>query len=299
MASATDRERGAHGSFPPEVELHLVRLACELPDRLGRSLSQWDCTELARQLVRDGIVASISPQGVRRMRAGRRLKPWRSHLWLHPRAPRDAEFLQRTREIADLLTRELSPQEVVLSLDEMTSLQPRPRLAPTRPARPGRPVQVEHEYERKGAVHLFAAFDTRSGQVYGECFSRKRQAELVTLLEQLDGAIPEGTTTIHLLCDNVSVHHGRKVRRWLAKHPRFVLHFTPVHCSWMNPVEQWFSILRRKRLRDPNFADVPALARAIRQFIREWNEIAHPFDWTTKSFEQILATADAGVPDAA
>ena len=104
---------------------------------------------------------------------------------------------------------------------------------------------------------------------------------------------------VHLVCDNVSVHHGKKVRRWLARHPRFVMHFTPVHCSWMNPVEQWFSILRRKRLRVPNFADVPALARAIRQFIAEWNETAHPFHWTGSSFEKILAKAEAALSEAA
>ena len=292
-AYLTAHAQGVRGSFPPEVELHLVRLACELPDVVGRSLSQWDCTELARQLVRDGVVPRISPQTVRRVLGRQRLRPWRSHLWLHPRTPRDAEFVQRTKQIADLLTRELSSQEMVLSLDEMTSLQPRPRLAPTRPARPGKPVQVEHEYERKGAMHLFAAFDTRNGRAYGECFYRKRQVEFITFLEQLDGAIPVAITALHLLCDNVSVHHGRKVRRWLAKHPRFVVHFTPVHCSWTNPVEQWFSILRRKRLRDPNFADVPALARAVRQFIRERNEIAHPFNWTVRSFEKMLAKAAA------
>jgi transposase len=280
------------------VALHLVRLACELPELVGRSLSQWDCTELARQLIREAIVETISPQTVQRMLASQRLKPWRVHAWLHPKAPRDAEFVRRTRDVAHLLTRERGPHEAVLSLDEMTSLQPRPRVAPTRPARPGRPVQVEHEYARKGALHLFAAFDTGSGQAYGECFSRKRQVEFITFLEQLDRAIGPTVTAIHLLADNVSVHHGRKVRRWLARHPRFVLHFTPVHCSWMNPVEQWFSILRRKRLRAPNFADVPALARALRQFIGEWNEIAHPFRWTAQSFETILAKAEAAITNA-
>ena len=287
------------GSFPPEVELQVVRLACELPDVVGRSLSQWDCTELARHLERDGVVTAISPQTVRRVLASQRLKPWRRHLWLHPRSPRDAEFVRRTKDVAELLTRDLGPHEAALSLDEMTSLQPRPRLAPTRPARPGKPVRVEHEYERKGAMHLFAAFDTRTGRAYGECFYRKRQVEFITFLEQLDGAIPATITSVHLLSDNVSVHHGRKVRRWLAKHPRFVAHFTPVHCYWMNPIEQWFSILRRKRLRDPNFADVSALARAIRQFIHEWNETAHPFGWTAKSFEKILAKTDATLPEAA
>jgi len=289
------RGRGAPGRFPPEVALHLVRRACELPEQAGRSLSQWDCAELARQLVRDEVVASISPQTVQRILAADRLKPWRQHVWLHPRTPRDATFAAQVRAVADLLTRLLDEHEVVLSLDEMTSLQPRPRRAPTRPAQSGRPVQVEHEYRRAGATHLFAAFDTRSGQVYGVTTRRKRQVEYLTLLEHLDQAVPSTITAIHLLADNVSVHHGKLVQRWLADHPRFVAHFTPVHCSWMNPVEQWFGILRRKRLRSPNFADLPTLQRAIHQFIAEWNETAHPFPWTSASFDKILAKVDAAL----
>jgi len=273
-----------------------VHRACELPEQAGRSLSQWDCAELARQLVIDEVVAAISPQTVQRILAANRLKPWRSHVWLHPRTPRDAAFAAQVRAVADLLTRLLDEQELVLSLDEMTSLQPRPRRAPTRPAQPGRPVQVEHEYRRAGATQLFAAFDTRSGRVYGVTTRRKRQVEYLTLLEHLDHAIPTSITTIHLLADNVSVHHGKLVCQWLAAHPRFVAHFTPVHCSWMNPVEQWFGILRRKRLRSPNFADLAALQQAIHQFIAEWNEIAHPFRWTARSFDKILAKVEAALP---
>ena len=272
-----------------------MRRACELPEQAGRSLSQWDCAELARQLVIDEVVAALSPQTVQRMLAADRLKPWRSHVWLHPRRPRDATFAAQVRAVADLLTRRLGEHEVALSLDEMTSLQPRPRRVATRPAQPGRPVQVEHEYRRAGATHLFAAFDTRSGRVYGVTTRRKRQIEYLSLLEHLDQAIPAAITTIHLLADNVSVHHGKLVRAWLAAHPRFVAHFTPVHCSWMNPVEQWFGILRRKRLRSPNFADLTALQRAIHQFIAEWNEIAHPFRWTIHSFDKILAKIDAAL----
>jgi hypothetical protein len=277
------------------VGLHLVRRACELPEQAGRSLSQWDCAELARQLVRDEVVASISPQTVQRLLASHRLKPWRSHVWLHPRTPRDATFAAQVRAVADLLTRLLDEREVMLSLDEMTSLQPRPRRVSTRPAQPGRPVQVEHEYRRAGATQLFAAFDTRSGRVYGVTTRRKRQVEYLTLLEHLDQTLPPTVTTIHLLADNVSVHHGKLVRRWLDDHPRFIAHFTPVHCSWMNPVEQWFGILRRKRLRSPNFADLAVLQQAIHQFITEWNEIAHPFRWTSHSFDKILAKIDAAL----
>jgi len=275
--------------------LHLVRRACELPEQAGRSLSQWDCAELARQRVLDEVVAAISPQTVQRILAANRLKPWRSHVWLHPRTPRDATFAAQVRAVADLLTRLLGEHEIVLSLDEMTSLQPRPRRTATRPAQPGRPLQIEHEYRRAGATHLFAAFDTRSGQVYGVTTRRKRQVEYLSLLEHLDRSVPALVTTIHLLADNVSVHHGKLVLQWLAAHPRFVAHFTPVHCSWMNPVEQWFGILRRKRLRSPNFPDLPALQQAIHQFIAEWNEVAHPFRWTTASFEKILASVDAAL----
>jgi transposase len=289
-----DRPRpGRPPLFPVAVVLYLVRLACDLPDRRGRSLSLWDCTELARQLIRDGIVAAISSQSVQRLLGGQRLKPWRWHYWLHPKGPRDAEFARRTRELAALTTRALAPSEVVLSADEMTSLQPRPRTAPTRPAQPGRPVQVEHEYGRRGARHLFAAFDTRTGRVLGRCFARKRQVEFLALLEQVSAQFDAAITTIHLICDNVSVHHGKQVRAWLAEHPRFVPHFTPVHCSWMNQVEQWFSILRRKRLQGPNFADLTDLTARIEQFIAEWNEIAHPFHWTAASFEKALANAEA------
>lgn len=277
----------------------MVHRACELPERVGRSLSQWDCTELARQLQAEGLVDSISPQTVQRILARCRLKPWRLHLWLHPRTPRDAAFAQCVRELADLYTRPLLPSEVVLSLDEKTSLQPRPRRAPTRPAQPGRPVQVEHEYQRAGALQLFAAFDTRSGTVYGKTFRRKRQVEYLAFLEEIDRTMPAHITTIHLIADNLSVHHGKAVQQWLARHPRFVPHFTPVHCSWMNQVEQWFSILQRKRLRYPNFTDLTDLAAKLAQFIDEWNVIAHPFRWTPQSFDKVLAAVEAALPEAA
>lgn len=294
LESLRDQPRpGRPPLFTLAVILQLVRLACDLPDSRGRSLSLWDCTELARQLVRDQIVAAISSQTVQRLLAAQKLKPWRWRYWLHPKGPRDAVFVERTQAIAELTTRALAPHEVVLSADEMTSIQPRPRTAPTQPAQPGRAVQLEHEYRRKGARNLFAAFNTRTGRVFGACFARKRQAEFIVFLEGLAAQFDERITTIHLICDNVSVHHGKQVQAWLAQHPRFVLHFTPVHCSWMNQVEQWFSILRRKRLKCPNFADLPELTERIEQFIAAWNETARPFHWTAASFAKVLAKAQA------
>lgn len=279
--------------FPPEVALHLVKLACERPELAKRSLSQWDCTELARQLVDDAIVASISPQTVRRILAGHKLKPWRIHYWLSPDQPRDAAFYQCIQGLIELYTRALAKDEVVLSIDEKTSLQPRPRKHATKPAREGNePNLVGNEYQRDGALQLFAAFDTRTGRVYGQCYERKRQVEFIAFLEHLEAQFPEETIkTIHLVCDNLKVHSGKQVQAWLKDHPRFVFHFTPVHCSWMNQVEQWFSILQRKRLRIADFSSKADLARKIDQFIREWNRHAHPFGWSTKSVAKVMAKA--------
>jgi transposase len=192
-------------------------------------------------------------------------------MWLSPKHPRDAAFYAQLEEIIALYTRQLRPDEMVLSLDEKTSLQPRPRLHPTKPAQPGHPNYVEHEYRRDGALHLFAAFDTRTGHVYGQCYSRKRQRECMAFLESLEGEIPQTIKTIHIVCDNVSTHHGKEVRAWLQHHPRFVFHFTPVHCSWMNQVEQWFSILQWKRLRIADCTSRAALQAKIAQFLEEWN----------------------------
>jgi transposase len=291
--SATERDPADRRSFPPEVAVHLVKIACELPDRLGVSLSQWDCVELARKLMADGVVPSISPQTVGRILNHHRLKPWRKHLWLSGKVVRDEAFAASVRHIIDLYTRPLLPHEMVLCVDEKTSLQPRTRVSPTLPARPDLPVRVEHEYQRKGALNLFAAFDTRTGKVYGHTAERKRQKEFIEFLEQLDREIPADTTTIHIVLDNLRMHKGKQVQAWLACHPRFVFHHPPVHCSWMNQVEQWFSILQRKRLTIADFTDKAALAQCLHDFISHWNTHAHPFHWSTKSVAKIMAKCEA------
>jgi hypothetical protein len=290
MDSMTFQEADAPLLFPPVVAAYLVKLACELPDDANRSLSLWTCAELARTLREEGVVESISPQTVQRILASQKLKPWRVHHWLSPKVPRDARFREQVLNIEDLYTRELAPHEIVLCLDEKTSLQPRSRTAPNRPAQPGgRPVLVEHEYRRKGALNLLASFNTRSGEVIGILRPRKRQAEFIELLETIDQKTPPAITCIHVICDNVSVHKGKLVQAWLSEHPRFRMHHTPVHCSWMNQIEQWFSILQRKRLVAPNFADLADLEVKIQAFIDEWNQEAHPFKWTDKSFKKVLA----------
>jgi transposase len=235
------------------------------------------------------VAESISADTVRRILENHQLKPWRHHLWLSPKVPRDADFAARVQEVSDLYTRPLGPHEAVLCVDEKTNLQPRPRKAPTKAATRGRPVLVEHEYGRCGALNLFAAFNTRTGAVSAMTAERKRQEEFIAFLEQLDREFGPEVTVIHVVLDNLRMHKGKKVQAWLARHPRFVFHHPPVHCSWMNQVEQWFSILQRKRLAIADFASKAALADKLLQFVAQWNEQAHPFNWTTKSVAKVMA----------
>ena len=187
--------------------------------------------------------------------------------------------------------RSLRADEIVLWIDEKNSLQPRPRLHTTLPAMPGLPKRVEHEYRRAGAADLLAAFNSRTGRVCGQFYGRKRRQEVSAFLAYLHAEIPAAIRVIHLVCDNARAHHGQQVREWLAAHPRFMLHFIPVHCSWLNQVEQWFSILQRKRLRSVDCASTAHLQAKLLQFIVEWNAEAHPFNWTTKSVAKVMAEA--------
>lgn len=270
----------------------MVKVACERPDQYGRSLSQWDCAELALEMVAVGLVVSISASSIRRILAYHKLKPWRHHLWLSTKVPRDEAFIASVEALVKLYTRVLEPDEVVLCLDEKTSLQPRSRLSPTKATKPGQVTLVEHEYLRNGALNLLAAFDTRTGRVYGLTRPRKRQVEFIELLEKLEAAFGPEITHIHLVMDNVPMHHGKLVQEWLWAHPRFECHFPPVHCSWLNQVEQWFSILQRKRFRIADFESLDHLAERLQTFINEWNARAHPFNWTSKSAAKVMAKCD-------
>ena len=160
--------------FLPEVALHVVKLACERPDQRDRSPSQWDCPELARKLTSDGVVSSISAETIRRILQSHKLKPWRYHLWLSAKVPRDQHFVRQIQDLVELYIRPLAEGEMVFCVDEKTHIQPRARLAPTLAPRPGLPIHLEHEYKRGEALHLFAAFDTRTGKVSARTARRKR-----------------------------------------------------------------------------------------------------------------------------
>jgi len=289
LAGLKDKQgRGRKPSFPPVVQIHAVKIACERPQTCGKSLSVWDCQQIARQLQEQGIVPRIGRESVRKMLLRQQLRPWRYRMWLSSHVARDEDFLARVLNLRSLYTRALAPDEVVLSLDEKTSLQPRPRTAPTRAPRQGQPVLVEHEYRRCGALNLFAAIDTRTGRVYGRTAPRKRQSEFIAFLEHLDRQFADSIRSIHIVLDNLRMHTGKEVQAWLHTHPRFVFHHPPVHCSWMNQIEQWFSILQRKRLRIVDFASLSDLACSLESFIDQWNQQAHAFQWQESSFDNIL-----------
>ena len=188
---------------------------------------------------------------------------------------------------------------MVLCVDEKTRLQSRTRKAPTLAAQPGQPVRVEHEYTRKGALNLFAGFDTPTGTVYATTAERKRQVECMASLEHGERETAPAITTMHVVLDHVRMHKVTQVQAWLAKYPRFVLPFPPVHCSWMNQVEQWFSILQHKRLQIADFADKKHLAERLMAFVVEWNVHAHPFRWSTKSVTKVMAKCENPMAKAA
>jgi hypothetical protein len=274
--------------------MHVVRRACERPDTLGRSLSPWDGEALARQRISAGLVEDLSAAPVRRILAAPQRKPWRQHVWLYPKPPRDAAFDATVFELIDLYTQPRHPAALVRSVDEKPSLPPRPRRSPTRPAQPQHlPNRHEHEDKRAGALHRLAALDTRAGQVDGQCYERTRPQECIAFLAHGDQAIPDAMTTIPLVCDHVSTHHGQDVSKWVVNHPRFVVHCTPVHGSWMNQGEPWCSLLQRKRLRMVDFEAKDHLRQKLEPFSREWNVPAHPFNWSRKSVAKVMAAAPA------
>jgi hypothetical protein len=229
---------------------------------------------------------------VRRRLKRRALKPRRVHSWCSAGARPDPELRAKTAGVADLFSRQLAPHEAALSLDEKTGLQPRPRPSASRPAAPGEPCRFNDRYRRAGAVNLFAALDMRTGRVHVRTSARKKADDFIAFLEELDAAIPADKTVVHAVLDDINIHKGPKVKAWLEAHPRFRFRFTPVRCSWMNQVEQWFSILQRKRLRLIDFPDADALAARLRAFAEEWNRRAHPFLWTPRTAAKLIAWAD-------
>ncbi len=176
---------------------------------------------------------------------------------------------------------------LVLSIDEKSQIQALSRTRPGTLVRPGHPATMTPDYERHGTTTLFAALNVLDGTVLGRCMQRHRHQEFIRFLNMVEANVPTGKV-IHVILDNYAAHKHPKVRAWLARHPRWVFHFTPTSASWLNAVETFFSVLTRRRLKRGDFRSLVDLQSAINRYIAEHNDRPRPFVWT-KTAEAILA----------
>jgi len=247
-------------------------------------LARWSLRDLQREVVTRGVVATISGTTVWRWLAADAIRPWRHRSWLFPRDP---HFAARAGPILDLYAGvwegvPLSPADCVLSADEKTSVQARRRRHPPVPAGPDRVAKIEHEYERMGAWAYLAAWDVRRATLFGRCESTTGIAPFDRLVAQVMAQDPyRSARRVFWIMDNGSSHRGRKAGERLQRQwPNLIPVFTPVHASWLNQVEIYFSIVQRKVLTPGDFADLAALEAALFGFQHRYETAARPFEWT-------------------
>jgi transposase len=198
----------------------------------------------------------------------------------------DPQFVEKVRDIVGLY---LNPpaKALVLSIDEKSQIQALDRTQPLLPLRPGIPARQTHDYKRNGTTTLFAALNLLDGKVIGECLPRHRAKEFIAFLKKVDAETPHDLA-LHAIVDNSSSHKSPPVKRWLKRHPRFHLHFTPTSSSWINMIERWFREITQKRIRRGTFGSVAELVAAIDEYLKIYNGDPHLFVWT-KSADVILA----------
>lgn len=212
------------------------------------------------------------------------LKPHAVDSW---KLSKDPQFVDKVRDIVGLY---MSPPEnaLVLAVDEKSQVQALDRTAPILPMMPTTPARATHDYVRHGTTTLFAAMDIISGSVIARNYRRHRSTEFLRFLKEVDAATPKGLE-LHLVLDNYATHKTPKVKEWLLKHPRVVLHFTPTSASWLNLVERWFAELTRRKLQRSTHRSVVELERDIIAWTQNWNQNPKPFVWT-KTADAILET---------
>src|SRR5215203_4920187 len=263
--------RPGKAPLPPETVAQVLSLTCSEPPG---EVTHWTGRAVA------GIVG-VALRTVQRIWDAHRLQPHRVRTFKRSNDPALAA------KVEDIVGLYMSPpaHAVVLSIDEKSQIQALSRTRPGTPVRPGRPATMTHDYERNGVTTLFAAFDVLEGTVLGRCMQRHRHQEFLRFLNTIEGAVPAGKV-IHVILDNYGSHKHPKVLRWLARHPRFIFHFTPTSGSWLNAVETFFSALTRRRLRRGVFCSIVELQAAIHRYIAEHNDDPAPFLWT-KTADQI------------
>jgi transposase len=262
----------------------VVALACQLPATTGVPLARWSAPELAAELVAQALVSAISPSSVLRILAEHPIKPWRYQSWIFPRDP---DFAAKATVVLDLYQgyyqgKRLRPGDRIVSVDAKPSIQARARCHPTSAPGPGRPVRVEHEYDRAGALALLAALDIRTGQVFASTPATTGIAPFMALMGQVMSQEPYASAPrVFAIVDNGSDHRGQAaIRRLRDAYPNAIMIHTPVHASWLNQVEIVFSIVQKKVLSPNDFTSTAQLAATLLAFIDRYNQTAQPFRWT-------------------
>jgi len=284
LASLGDAKRtGRPPRFTPVQVAGLKALACQPPENSGVPLARWSAPELARHAITEGICTSISSATVRRLLAEDALKPWQYQSWIFLRDP---DFATKAEKVLDLYARTwhgqpLSDNEFVISADEKPSIQARCRCHPTLPPGRSRMMRVNHDYHRRGALAYFAAYDVHHGRVFGRCENTTGIDAFTTLVAQVMSTEPYASATrVFWVVDNGSSHRGTQaIDRLTEQFPNAVMVHTPVHASWLNQVEIYFSIIQRKVLSPNNFTDLYAVERRLTDFQERYNTTAKPFQW--------------------
>jgi transposase len=230
----------------------------------------------------------LSKSTVQKVWAARGIKPHRVETF---KLSNDQRFEEKLRDVVELY-RHPPADSVVLSVDEKSQIQALNRTQPSLPMKPGRAGTMTHDYKRNGTTTLFAALNILTGMLLFKCLPRHRNGEFLTFLRLIDRSIEKGKK-IHLIVDNYGTHNHENVRAWLAKHPRFTLHFVPTSSSWLNLVERWFRELTDKKIRRGSFASVAELIAAIEDYITHHNANPKPYRWT-KTAEEIIEKVRRG-----
>ena len=306
LAGLKDRPRpGRQRTFAKTAEAEVKAMACALPAETGVPLSRWSCAELAAEAVTRGLVTTISPATVGRWLRSDAIKPWQHRSWIFPRDP---DFREKAGRVLDLYDRTwegrpLGGDEYVISADEKSQLQALHRSHPDLPPAPTRVRRQEFEYRRGGTLAYFAAYDVHQAQVFGRCAPTTGIVPFAELVEQVMTTEPYASARrVFWIVDNGSSHNGaRSVARMQAAWPTACLVHLPIHASWLNQIEIFFSIVQRKVIKPQDFADLQALADRLDAFEDRYNATAEPFDWhyTRQSLDRHLERLTLHEPQAA
>jgi transposase len=240
-----------------------------------RDATHWSTRSMAK-------ATGLSQTTISRIWRGFVLQPHRSETF---KLSTDPLFIDKVRDVVGLY---LNPPEraLVLAVDEKSQIQALDRSQPLLPMRPGQAERRTHDYQRHGTTSLFAALDIATGRVIGQLHRRHRSVEFRKFLETIEANVP-AELDVHLILDNYGTHKTPRIQRWLVRHPRFHLHFTPTGASWLNLVERWFALLTQKQIRRGVHRSVRELETTIRNYLSVYNEDPKPFIWT-KTADQIL-----------